>query len=276
MQVARCPGMRTKLLLAACAVSLSAGCVTQGKYDAALQNANDAHAQLQRASADDAARLKDLQSKLDEQTAINQELEEGMGKLGHNTEALQAERGMLATALDQSRARLDELRRAQAASEARARLFHDLALKLKSMVDAGELSIVLRDGRMVLQLPNDVLFASGQVEIRPQGQAGLKQIAGVLKNIPGRHFQVAGHTDDVPIETERFPSNWELSTARALEVARFLRLQGVSPAMLSAAGYGEYDPVASNKDLHERARNRRIEITLVPNIDELVAVPALR
>ena len=275
--------MRERILLMACIASLSFGCVSQGKYDASVQSANDARAQLQREHAEDATRrtadakaMRDLQAKLDDETAIHQKLASDLAKLGQNADALVAERGTLASALDQSRARLDELRRAQAAAEARARLFHDLAARLASMVDAGQLSIALRDGRMVLQLPNDVLFASGQTDIRAQGHAALKQVAVVLKAFPARHFQVAGHTDDVRIETDRFPSNWELSTARALEVVRFLRGQGVTPGELSAAGYAEYDPVAPNTDARNRARNRRIEITLVPNIDELVSVPDLR
>jgi chemotaxis protein MotB len=270
--------MRTSFLLAACALVLSSstGCVTQGKYDEAVRSANDAQAQLRRVAAEDAAKAADLQVKLDQESALNKQMIDARDQLGQKADALQAEKGSLASALDQSRARLDELRRAQAAAEARARLFHDLALKLKSMIDAGQLSIVLREGRMVLQLPNDVLFASGQVDIRPQGHAALKQVAGVLATIPDRRFQVAGHTDDVPIDTDRFPSNWELSTARALEVTRYLMAHGVKATELSAAGYAEFDPVASNADPHGRAKNRRIEITLQPNIDEMVAVPALQ
>jgi chemotaxis protein MotB len=268
--------MRPSLLFTACALSLSLGCVTQGKYDDAVRSADDVRAQLQRATAQDAVKLAALQSKLDEETAINQQLSEALDRSGQNAGALLAEKGTLASALDQSRARLEELRRAQAAAESRARLFHDLALKLKSMVDSGQLAIVLRDGRMVLQLPNDVLFASGQVDIRPQGHAALTQVASVLGTIPERHLQVAGHTDDVPISTDRFPSNWELSTARALEVTRFLVAHGVKPAAVSAAGYAEFDPVASNADPRGRAKNRRIEITVQPRIDEMVSVPDLR
>jgi outer membrane protein OmpA-like peptidoglycan-associated protein len=170
-------------------------------------------------------------------------------------------------------AREGEVRRAHAAAEARARLYRDLALRLKTMVDAGDLSIALREGRMVLQLPSDVLFESGRVDIRPRGQAALKLVAAVLKTLDGRHFQIAGHTDNVPIETVRYPSNWELSTARGVEVVRFLTAQGVAPAVLAAAGYGEFDPVAPNDDAKGRARNRRIEITLQPNVDEIVSVP---
>ena len=98
----------------------------------------------------------------------------------------------------------------------------------------------------------------------------------MLATLADRRFQVAGHTDDVPIDTDRFPSNWELSTARALEVTRFLIGHGLKSTNVSAAGYAEFDPVASNADPHGRAKNRRIEITLQPNIDEMVAVPALQ
>ena len=95
----------------------------------------------------------------------------------------------------------------------------------------------------------------------------------MLGMFQGRHFQVAGDTDNVPIQTARFPSNWELSTARAVEVVRFLVARGMHADMLSAAGFGEFDPVLSNDTAEGRTTNRRIEIVLQPNVDELVAVP---
>ena len=159
------------------------------------------------------------------------------------------------------------------AADARAALFKQLALKFQKMIDAGELKISLRNGRMVLELRNDVLFDSGHTVIKPQGKLALTKIAPVLRTISDRHFQVAGDTDNMPIITSQFPSNWELSTRRAVEVVRFLIGQGMRPELLSAAGYGEFDPVSSNNDPEGRARNRRIEITLQPNIDELVSVP---
>jgi len=252
---------------------LASGCVSSGKYDTAVKNAETARAELRQVTKGDQAKIGELQRKLDDATAEDARLRTELGRLGSNADALLAEKGTLSSALGESRARLEELRRAQAAAETRARLYHALALRLKRMVDAGDLSIVLRDGRMVLQLPNDVLFESGQVDIKPRGQAALKQIATVFKTLEGRHFQIAGHTDNVPIETARFPSNWELSTARGVDVVRFLVAQGVAPGLLAAAGYGEFDPIASNDDSKGRARNRRIEITLQPNVDEMVAVP---
>jgi chemotaxis protein MotB len=172
-----------------------------------------------------------------------------------------------------SKTDIERLRREQAAIEARATLFRDLAHRLAKMVDAGDLHIALRDGRMVLQLPNDILFDTGKTDIKAAGRAALEKLASVLKTVQGHRFQVAGHTDNVPIETLQFPSNWELSSARALVVVHFLVGHGMDPSELSAAGFGEFDPVAANDAAADRAKNRRTEITVQPNIDELVAVP---
>ncbi len=126
---------------------------------------------------------------------------------------------------------------------------------------------------MVLQLPNDVLFDSGQTAIKPAGKQALTLVAAVLRTASDRHFQVGGDTDNVPINTPQFRSNWELSTRRAVEVVHFLVDQGMRPELLSAAGYGEFDPIAANDMAEGRAKNRRIEISLQPDIDELVSVP---
>lgn len=301
--------MRTSLIGISLALAIaSSACVSSGRYDQALQDAHDARAERdriakdgaqarvalsskisqleagisaleQRAKERDAAlvtattRGDDLQRRLDEATSVNESLKKELARLGKDADKLLQEKGALASSLSDARSRLEELRRAQAAAESRAQLFRDLALKLKKMVDAGDLSIVLRDGRMILQLPNDVLFDTGKVEIKPAGKTALEQVAAVMKTIGGRRFQVAGHTDTVPIATARFPSNWELSAGRALAVVHLLVDAGVDAKMLSAAGYGEFDPVASNDSADGKRKNRRTEIALVPNIDELVAIP---
>jgi chemotaxis protein MotB len=290
-------------LLSALTIALAA-CVPQGKYDAALKDALTAHSDSSRCATDlSAARadvdrltaqlkdatshaadgdqalataqssLRDLQAKLDGSTAENEALRKELTRLGKNADSLLAEKGSLANALADAKARLEELRKAQAAAEARAALFRQLALKFQKMIDAGQLKVVLRNGHMVLQLANDVLFDSGRTDVKSSGRDALSQVATVLKTMPDRHFQVAGDTDNVPIQTPLFPSNWELSTRRAVEVVHFLVSQGMNPQLLSAAGYGEFDPIASNDTSDGRAKNRRTEITLEPNINELVAVP---
>jgi chemotaxis protein MotB len=172
--------------------------------------------------------------------------------------------------------RLDELRKAQAAAEARAELFEQFVRKLRKMIDAGQLKVVTRAGKLVIQLSNDVLFASGRTELKPAGKEALTQLAHVITSVRDRQFQVAGHTDNVPIQASRYASNWELSTARALEVVKLLISQGAAPHQLSAAGFGEFDPIASNDTPDGRAKNRRIEITLQPDLNELVAAPDVK
>ena len=286
---------------------LTVGCVPQGKYDEAAADGVTTHAALaasldrEKADQDQIAKLQrdldaaqaqiqdrdqklsdlstsshNLQAQLDEATAINSKLRAELGRLGKNVDQMLQEKGTLAKALDDAKARLEELRKAQAAAEARAALFQQFVQKFKAMIDAGQLKITTRNGRLVLQLPNDVLFDSGQTVLKPAGKEALVTIAGVLKTVSGRTFQVAGDTDNVPIQTPRFPSNWELSTARAVEVVKLLVAQGVDPKALSAAGYGEFDPIADNETSDGRARNRRIEITLQPNLDELVSAPVVK
>jgi len=286
---------------------LLGACVSKPTYDAAVADATAAHAALtasqdhDKADQDAIAKLQhdlddlkaqvqdrdqklsdlttsghNLQAQLDEQTAINARLRAELERLGKNVDAVLQEKGTMAKALDDARGRLDELRKAQAAAEARAELFRKFVEKFKSMVEAGQLKIATRAGRLVLQLPNDVLFDSGQTAIKPAGKEAISQIARVLKTIQGRTFQVAGDTDNLPIQTPRFPSNWELSTARAVEVVKLLVAQGVDPRALSAAGYGEFDPIERNDSAEGKAKNRRIEITLQPNLEELVAAPAVK
>jgi chemotaxis protein MotB len=204
---------------------------------------------------------------------MNASMRNELGRLGKDVDGLLADKGALAADLADAKKRLDALRRAQAATEARAALFRSLALKLHKMIDAGELRIALRDGRMMLVLPTDVLFDSGKAVVKPNGRRALEQVASVLSGLGQRRFQVAGHTDNEPIRISGYASNWALSTARALEVVVFLIERGMPPSSLSAAGYGEFDLIASNDNVEGRAKNRRIEITLVPNIDELVEVP---
>ncbi len=281
------------------------GCVTKSEHDRLMADANDrlmgaqqqhqqqlaaAHGQISGLQAEiarlqgeiatrDAAigaaekQIADLQAELDGSRALSDKLRGALEKAGKNVDKLLAETGSLSKALEGTKERLEELRKAQRAAQQRAELFKNLLLKFKKMIDAGDLSIVLRDGRMVLQLRNDVLFDSARVSIKPKGEEALREVASVLLTLDDRKLQVAGHTDNVPISTNRFPSNWELSTARAVNVVKFLTEAGVKPELLSAAGYGEHDAVSGNDTDQGKAKNRRIEIVLQPNIAELVQIP---
>lgn len=177
---------------------------------------------------------------------------------------------------DQTKAELEELRKQKAAADARAQLFDDFVKKFKSMIDAGKLDITTRRGQIVLALATDVLFDEGKTDIKPDGKTAITEVASALKGVAARRFQVAGHTDTFPIHNKAFPSNWELSTARAVAVVKLLVEKGVKADSLSAAGYAEFDPMQSNGTDKGRAKNRRIEIVLVPNIEELVKMPELK
>jgi chemotaxis protein MotB len=300
--------MRDLPIAALCVTfALTAACVRKETYDAALAQAQSLRGQLgasverEKAQEADIAKIRqeledaatqiqqrdqklsdlstsdhNLQAQLDESTAISAKLRGELERLGKNVDSMLQEKGTLSKALEDAKARLDELRKAQAAAEERAQLFQQFVQKFKKMIDSGQLKVATRAGRLVIQLSNDVLFDSGQTALKPAGREALAQVARVLATFRGRSFQVAGHTDNVPIQTARFASNWELSTARAVEVVKLLIAQGVPPQALSAAGYGEFDPIAGNDTPDGKSKNRRIEITLQPNLDELVAAPQLK
>jgi chemotaxis protein MotB len=143
------------------------------------------------------------------------------------------------------------------------------------MIDAGKLMVKIRKGRMLISMPNDVLFDSGSAILKKAGQETLGQVAQALSGLADRQFLVAGNTDDKPIRTARFPSNWELSTERAVVVTRFLISKGMKAEQLGALGYGEFDPIVGNDTAEHRAQNRRIEIQLQPNLSELPSMENL-
>jgi chemotaxis protein MotB len=217
-----------------------------------------------------------LRKSLDDTTALAGEMKKRLEKLGQNVDKLTGEKGELARTLEDAKVRLEELRKQKAAAEARAATFHNLVARLKSMIDAGQLKVVIRDGRMVIQLESDVLFDSGKTNIKPDGQTALAKLAPVLAGITDRKYLVTGFTDDVPIHTQRFPSNWELSTARAVEVVKFLVASGLKPQQVAAAGYSEFDPVVANDTPEHRTQNRRIEIVLQPNLSDLPSLDNLQ
>ena len=139
---------------------------------------------------------------------------------------------------------------------------------LKDQIAAQEVEVVEADDKLKVIFIDKILFDSGSVEINTRGKELLIIMAGSLKESENQEILVEGHTDDVPLKAslrKRFPSNWELSTARAAAVARFLQQEGgIEPEKLSARGYSFYRPVASNETEKGRHQNRRIEIILAP------------
>ena len=252
---------------------LCAGCVTTSTHEKAIADLNKQHqdemdktkaqeAETEKKLADTEAARKDLEAKL----AEAQKRADELNKLLQGTAA---DKDKLDKLLAATNTQLEELGKQKAAADARAATYKSLTDRLRTMIDSGKLSVKIRKGRMLISLPNDVLFDSGSATLKKAGQDAVAQVASALVDFADRQFLVAGHTDDKPIHTSRFPSNWELSTERAVTVTRFLVDKGMKPEQLGAVGYGEFDPVVPNDTDEHRAQNRRIEIQLQPNLSEL-------
>lgn len=147
-------------------------------------------------------------------------------------------------------------------------MYEDLVEDMESEIEKGKITITQLEGKLKVDMVDEILFDSGKTTIKPQGIQVLKRVGKVLLNVKDQDIRIEGHTDNVPIGPELakwYPTNWELSAARATAVARYLQEQiGVDPRLLSATGHGQYQPIASNETAQGQARNRRIEIVLVP------------
>jgi chemotaxis protein MotB len=216
---------------------------------------------------DEKTKSSELDGKL---SLCNRTLDDEKGKR-EGTEKLAAE---AAANLDASRAEIEGLREQRAEDDKRLAAFRAMSDKFRKMIDSGKLEVVIRHGRMVVKLPASVLFSSGSADLSKDGQSALTEVATILKQFPDRRFMVAGHTDNVPtLASSGFKDNWQLSTARAVTVTEQLVSAGMNPTHLSAAGYGEYEPVRDNGAEAGRQENRRIEIVLLPNLRELPPNP---
>jgi chemotaxis protein MotB len=186
-----------------------------------------------------------------------------------NTPAAQAAKAAKAVAAKpMTTAQLQAALNSMSASVAEQDSFVALQKKLNAYAKAHGFSdkvqtVIQRRGLVVRVLTDKLLFDSGQATLQPQGEPLLEEV-GQLLNVDQSHpITVEGHTDDVPIATAEFPSNWELSTARATTVVRFLIAHAVSAGRLGAVGYADLHPIASNATASGRALNRRVDIVLM-------------
>ena len=157
---------------------------------------------------------------------------------------------------------------------AKVRATHDEMLKaMQKEVERGQIKITQLADRLSLNIVDKILFPSGEDQISEQGKEVLKRVGAVLKQAKDKTIRIEGHTDNIPIAKplkSRFASNWELSTARATNVVRFLQDEaGIDASSLEAVGRGEYHPLAGNKTATGRSQNRRIEIVLFPRVGSL-------
>ena len=145
--------------------------------------------------------------------------------------------------------------------------YESLLEKMKSEISQGQVTISELQGKLTVNMVDSVLFDSGKAEVKGGGREILGKVVSILKDVKDKSIRIEGHTDNVQISralAQRYPTNWELSAARSINVARFLQDQGIDPANLSAVAYGEWKPVATNDTAEGKAKNRRIEIILVP------------
>jgi chemotaxis protein MotB len=250
--------MNIRILLILFLCFTLAGCVSSRKYDEAVeelsltrQSLDEANSEIENADQ----RLKELRHQLD--TAS-----EELFDLHVKKQDLQQE-------LKESNLQIELLKDLELERKKRNEIYAQFVSRLQEMIDAGELSVTIKDGRIVIELPNNILFDSGRSQLNAAGKKAIAQVAETLSQFTDRRFQVEGHTDDKPIKSARFPSNWELSSARALAVVHLLIDAGMEPSNVSAAGYGEFQPKGDNTTPEGRQLNRRIEIVMLPNLNIL-------
>ena len=187
--------------------------------------------------------------------------------LGKNTELGQQVK-MLEDELNSTKKTLSQTQQEKALEISRIKSTKDsLIAEMQEEIDENQIQITQLADKLNVSIVDKVLFASGEAEISPEGLAVLKRVGNILKNSKNKIIRVEGHTDNVPVQRmkDQFPTNWELSTARATNVVRFLQDEvKMDPTMLEAVGLGEYHPVAGNDTKEGRAQNRRIEISLLP------------
>lgn len=265
--------MRIRTLATLTAVALlSTGCVTKGTHELALQELAQTKSSLSDAEqmiADQNAMIEGNQAQIAKDKAELEALMNRKALLEDGYAEAQAQLDASQSRLSESEAQLEQLRQIEAETKRRNEIYARFVGQLQKMIDGGQMTVSIEQGRIVINLPNNVLFPSGHTSLNWEGQQALKKIADVLKEFPERRYQIEGHTDDVPISSATFPSNWELSAARALSVLHIMVDEGVKPENISAAGFGEYRPRADNATKEGRALNRRIEIIMLPDLDIL-------
>lgn len=293
-----------KRLIAISLLTLTFGCgYSEDEWQAQLRKYDELLAAHQREEKEAEATRAELESARMQIESLKGELQ----KMGVNMETLNEQLQQTGTQKEQLSKSLQELQRALEEYKARAaqlerikQRFEVLRDKLKKLTELG-LKVEIRRNRMVIRLPGDVLFASGDDKLRPEGRKVLDAVAEVIRNdkqLSGRYFQVAGHTDNKPLSGGRFGDNWGLSTMRAREVLVYLIAPleptapagtpagkaptkgkggggGLTPERLHAAGYGETDPVAKNDSDEGRQQNRRVELVLMPDVEEMLDLRSL-
>ena len=282
-----------KVLFPLAVALLLAGCVSSSTHELVVKESEARKLEIEKAAkeketaGEETARLKK------EAAALNERLDELSNKgimTSQEIETLKVERERLSESDTAKAGEIDYLKREVERLQVKAgeiseeketeitgikSAYDNLVKEMEKEIEKGEIKITQAVDRLSVNLVEKVLFDSGEAEVKPGGLNVLKRVGDILKNVKDKQIRVEGHTDNVRIGAkirERFPSNWELSTARATNVVRYLQDKvGLEPRLLSAAGFSAYKPVTSNETTEGRAQNRRIEIVLLPmNVDRVL------
>jgi chemotaxis protein MotB len=234
---------------AVAAALMLGGCVTQDTFDKAQGEKAQQIGALQGQQAALEQQLRELQQQKTTLENDRAALERDQAKLRAQNEALESQRVQLLNASKQSQSRYDAL-----------------LADLNQEVQKGQLQVRRYKDMLTVDVAEQLFFDSGRAALKETGKEVLKKVADAIKSYEDKAIRVVGHTDNVPITgglQKVFPSNWELSVARASTVVRFLQDSGIAPERLIATGRAEYAPVAPNDSPEGRQKNRRIEITLI-------------
>jgi chemotaxis protein MotB len=195
-------------------------------------------------------------------SARSEEAGKAMAEMRQTIDRLEEENRDLARQVEEER-----LARQQRIEELKG-TYDELVDKMEAEIQRGEITISELQGKLTVNMVEEILFDSGRADIKPAGLKVLGRVGDILKDVADKEIRVEGHTDNVPISSrlrEKFPSNWELSSARANSVVHYLQeTVGIEGERLSACGFSQYRPIADNDTAEGRARNRRIQIVLVP------------
>lgn len=233
------------------ALFLTTACVSSSEHDEVVASRDKLDAEV-----------KKTRLKVNELETLVAELERKLGAASANKKNMSASIQLMKDALKEATARKKE-------TEKRMEEYRTLIRRFRKLTKAGDLSIKIVDGRMVVALESDVLFSSGSARLSNKGNDTIKKVAKLLVSIPDKKFQIEGHTDNVPIRSSKFPSNWELASARSINVLKTMKKAGMPAERISAASFSDTAPVASNKEPEGKAANRRIEIVVIPDLSQL-------
>jgi chemotaxis protein MotB len=227
----------------------AAGCVSQGEFD-----------KLQSEKNQEVASLQSSRSALEQQVS---NLESQRASLEKQRDSLTKEKDSLTQQVTALEAQRTQLQASERQVEAR---YDSLLSNLSEEVKKGQLQVRQLKGMLTVDVAEQLFFDSGRATLKDTGKQVLQKVAESIKGYDDKAIRIVGHTDNVPISgglQKVFPSNWELSAARATTVVRFLQDAGIAPERLVATGRAEYAPVAPNDSAEGRQKNRRIEITLI-------------